>query len=106
MKSFCERSWDIFLAEVWLWSNGCEGEFASDDCESGIVWSGPAENIPGRSVSASYNHVNLRPCSALRKTYLWMTRRNIVVCFILGSEGQAGTPFTGSANSLLTKSPI
>lgn len=73
MKGFCERSGDIFLAGVWPKRNGCEGEFAFDDCESGIVWSGPAENIPGRSVSASYTHLNLRPCFALRKTYLWMT---------------------------------
>lgn len=40
------------MAEAWLWRNGCKGDLAFGDCEAGIVWSGPAENIPGRSVLA------------------------------------------------------
>lgn len=77
------------MAEAWLWRNGCKGDLAFGDCEAGIVWSGPAENIPGRSVLASYIYMNSCTSSVLKGTYIWMARRNIIVRFILGSEGQS-----------------
>lgn len=59
LRDVWEGSGDVFLVEVWLWCNGCKGDFIFDDWEVGIVWFEFIENIFGRSVLVSYIYVNL-----------------------------------------------